>query len=167
MFRNVHIALNGLYLLILVLFLLDSTALLEIKSQMVKSAVYFGFLVGTPFMLFWNAIAGKNGTEKRLQLILPLASLLIILGIGPLRILFSVGSWHTQTVLYRNVYSGSRTVEYQMKDVGALGYRDRTVTVRYLTPLFMITSPPPAEDDTMEEWIRTDTEINELGLKYP
>lgn len=84
-----------------------------------------------------------------------------------MKILFSTGAWRTQTILYENGHLRFKAVEFQMQDVGALGYNKRTVEVFYLTPFFMITSEVPNDIDKRVEWIKVDKEVNELGLKFP
>lgn len=92
---------------------------------------------------------------------------MFILVIGPMKILFSTGTWRTQTILYQNGHLSFKTVEFQMQDIGALGYNRRTVEVIYLTPLFILTSEVPNDIDKRVEWVKVDKEINELGLKFP
>ena len=87
--------------------------------------------------------------------------------IGPMKIMFSSGSWKTQTVLYQNGHLTFKKVEYQMQDVGSLGYNKRTVEVIYLTDLFMIVSHVEKDIDDRVEWVKVDKEVNELGLKFP
>jgi hypothetical protein len=94
-------------------------------------------------------------------------TLIGILIIGPLRIAFSSTAWKTQTVIYQNGHLNFKKVEFQMQDVGALGYNKRTVEVIYLTDLFMIVIPVEKDIHERIEWIKVDQEINELGLKFP
>ena len=84
-----------------------------------------------------------------------------------MKILFSTGAWRTQTILYQNGHLSFKTVEFQMQDVGALGYNKRIVEVFYLTPLFMITSEVPNNIDKKVEWVKVDKDVNELELKFP
>ncbi len=81
--------------------------------------------------------------------------------------LFTTGAWRTQTILYQNGNLSFKTVEFQMQDVGALGYNKRTVEVFYLTPLFMITSEVPNSIDKKVGWVKVDKDVNELELKFP
>ena len=78
-------------------------------------------------------------------MILTIITLLGIMLIEPMKIMFSSGSWKTQTVLYQNRHLTFKKVKFQMQDVGALGYNKRTVEVIYLTDLFMIV-PPVSKD---------------------
>ncbi len=84
-----------------------------------------------------------------------------------MKILFSTGAWRTQTILYQNGHLSFKTVEFQMQDVGALGYNKRTIEVFYLTPLFMITSEVPTDIENRVEWVKADKDINEIGIKEP
>ncbi len=84
-----------------------------------------------------------------------------------MKFLFSTGAWRTQTILYQNGHLRFKTVEFQMQDVGALGYNKRTVEVFYLTPFFMITSGVPNDIDKRVEWVKVDKDVNELGIKFP
>ena len=84
-----------------------------------------------------------------------------------MKILFSTGAWRTQKFLYQNRHLSFKTVEFQMQDIGALGYNKRTVEVFYLTPFFMTTSEVPNDIDIKVEWVKVDKEVNELGLKSP
>jgi hypothetical protein len=149
------------------LFLLDSLTSFDIKSQSVKSFVYFGLLVGTLLTLIWNLLFIKTKAKRIIGTAFPTIILTLILIVGPMKILFSTGAWRTQTILYQNGHLSFKTVEFQMQDVGALGYNKRTVEVFYLTPFFMITSEVPNDIDKRVEWVKVDKEINELGLKFP
>lgn len=84
-----------------------------------------------------------------------------------MKILFTTGAWRTQTILYQNGHLSFKTVEFQMQDVGALGYNKRTVEVFYLTPFFMTTSEVPNDMDKRVEWVKVNKDVNELGLKSP
>lgn len=100
---------------------------------------------------------------------MPMAILILALIVvqGLLRFLFGISVWHTQTIDYRHKHFSFRTVEFQMQDVGAMGYNKRTVEVFYITPYFMITSQVPANIDTNAEWTLVNEDVNELGLKFP
>lgn len=159
--------LNMVYCLTVLLFLLDGFTSFDIKSQGIKSFVYFGVVVGTPLTLIWNFFAFKTKTKRIVWTVFPTIILAFILVVGPIKIMFSTGAWRTQTILYQNGHLNFKTIEFQMQDVGALGYNKRTVEVFYLTPLFMITSKVPEEIKKRVEWIKVDKDVNELGLKYP
>ncbi len=117
--------------------------------------------------LVWNLWTLKTKKWKTIGSTLPVIALIGILIIGPMRILFSSGSWKTQTILYQNGHLTFKKVEFQMQDVGALGYNKRTVEVIYLTDLFMIVSPVEKGIEKRVEWIKVDKDLNELGLKFP
>jgi hypothetical protein len=159
--------LNIIYGLTVVFFLLDGLSSFDIKSQSIKSFVYFGLLIGTPLTLLWNFIVIKTKTKRVIGTAFPTIVLALILVVGPMKILFSTGAWQTQTILYQNGHLSFKTVEFQIQDVGALGFNKRTVEVFYLTPFFMTTSEVPNDIDKRVEWVKVDKHVNELGLKSP
>lgn len=150
-----------------VLFLLDGLTSFDIKSQSIKSFVYFGILIGTPLTLIWNVWVIKTRNGKIVGTLFPTIILTLVLVVGPMKILFSTGAWRTQTILYQNGHLSFKTVEFQMQDIGALGYNRRTVEVIYLTPLFILTNEVPNGIDKRVEWVKVDKDVNELGLKSP
>lgn len=159
--------LNFVYCLTVLLFLLDDLTSFEIKNQTIKSFIYFSFLIGTPTTLLWNLFAEKTKTKRIIGTIYPSIFLILVFVSNPMKILFSSGAWRTQTILYQNGHQSFKTVEFQMQDIGALGYKKRTVEVTYLTPFFMLTSEVPNDIDKRVEWIKVDKDVNELGLKFP
>ncbi|TNE31665.1 MAG: hypothetical protein EP346_00300 [Bacteroidetes bacterium] len=165
--RYISTILNGIFFLSILLFTLDAFTPIEIKSQPIKSFSYLGLLTLTPLTLIWNLMIIKPMRRKVLAITVPTLSLIGILMIGPLKFVFSASAWQTQTVIYQNCYNSSRKVEFQMKDVGALGYNRRTVEVKYLSDLFMITYPVDPSVDHNVEWVKVDNDVNELELKFP
>jgi hypothetical protein len=159
--------LNIIYCLTVVLFLLDGLASFDIKNQILKSFVYFGFLIGTPTILLWNLFVIKTKTKRIIGTVYPTIFLILIFVVNPMKILFSSGAWRTQTILYQNGHLSFKTVEFQMQNIGALGYNRRTVEVIYLTPLFILTNEVPNDIDKRVEWIKVEKDVNELGLKFP
>src|SRR5690606_27823522 len=159
--------LNIIYCLTVVLFLLDGLTSFDIKNQILKSFVYFGFLIGTPTILLWNLFVIKTKTKRIIGTVYPTIFLILIFVVNPMKILFSSGAWRTQTILYQNGHLSFKTVEFQMQDIGALGYNRRTVEVFYLTPLFILTSEVPNDIDKRVEWIKVEKDVTELGLKFP
>jgi len=165
--KYISTLLNGIFILTILFFIPDGLTSFEIKSQTIKSFTYFGIMVLTPLTFIWNLWNFKTRKWKIIGSILPTLTLIGILIIGPLRIAFSSTAWKTQTVIYQNGHLNFKKVEFQMQDVGALGYNKRTVEVIYLTDLFMIVIPVEKDIHERIEWIKVDQEINELGLKFP
>ncbi len=81
--------------------------------------------------------------------------------------MISTSAWKTQKIIYQNKHLNFKKVEFQMQDVGTLGYNKRTVEVIYLTDLFMIVSPVEKDIHDSIEWVKVNKDVNELGLKFP
>lgn len=111
-------------------------------------------MILAPLTLMWNLWNFKKTKWKMISSTLPILTIIGILIIGPMKIIFSSGSWKTQTVLYQNGHLDFKKVEFQIQDVGALGYNKRTVEVIYLTNFFMIVNPVEIDIDKRIEWIK-------------
>ncbi len=159
--------LNIIYGITVLLFFLEVLTRFDIKSQGIKSYVYYGAFFGSPLILFWNIFVIKPIKRKIIGTIFPAIILTVIFILGPFNLLFSVGTWKTQTILYQHGHLSFKTIEFQMQDIGAFGYNKRTVEVLYLTRFFMTTSEVPAYLEKRVEWIKVNKEINEMELKYP
>lgn len=163
--RHISTLLNGLYIGFVALFLLDAATSFDIKSQPIKSVVYYGLIAFSPIVFVWHMYWPASWLKKLVGVALPLLSILLILIAGPTKIIFASSAWRTQTVLYENSHFKFKKIEYQMQDKGALGYNKRTVEVIYLTKFFMIAGPAPADVGKHAEWVKVDRDVNELGLK--
>lgn len=167
MIKKTSAIINWLYILIVIFFLLDGFTPFDIRSQLLKSIIYFGFLIGAPLVLFWNLSNIDPPIKKLAGIIYPAIFVIVVIFLQPTRILAASGAWRTQTIVYEHGHLFYLTVEFQMQDIGGRGYNRRTVEVFNLTPLFAISTAVPADIDNKAEWIRVDKDVNELGLKYP
>ena len=163
--KKITIIINVVYALVLLLFLLDNLNSFDIKNQTIKSFVYFGFIIESPLILIWNLFLLKTKSIRIIGTVLPAIILILVILSGPNKILFRIGAWKTQTILYENGHLRFKTIEFQMQDLGALGYNKRTVEVFYLTKLFIIIKDLPEDIDSKVEWIKVDKDINALKLK--
>lgn len=157
--------LNAICCLTGFLFLLDNFTAIDVKSQILKSSIYFGFLIGTPIVLIWNLFSIKSIIGKVLGVVYPILFLILIAIMNPMTILLSSSVWQTQTILYQNNHLKFKTIEFQMQDIGARGYNKRLVEVIQVTPLFMLTSDAPNNIANQPEWHKVNKDINQIRLK--
>lgn len=162
--------LNIFYILICFLFILDVFDIVEAKGSNVKTFIHCGSLLLTPILVLYNLFVQKSTKWSIgigiIAFSIVLCFCLVISKRGLLGYLFTSESWKTQTVLYENVQFESIRVEFQMQDVGALGYNERFVSVIYITNWFMITDEIDPNKIFGKEWVKVDKEINELGIVY-
>ncbi len=156
---------NLAFFIIVLFFVSDSLLFVEIKNQVIKNFIYYGILVATPFVLIWNIFSVKPIAKRLVLSLLPVAVLILVLVVGPARIIFSSAAWQTQEVLYKDRHSSSFRIELQRKDAGALGYKRRTVKVRYITPLFMTTNELKDEILNHNKWIKIDTVLTKIAVR--
>ena len=118
--KYISIILNGIFVLIILMIVLDGLTGFEIKNQSIKSFTYFGILILTPLTLIWNLLTFKTRKKKIFAVAIPILILIGILIVGPMKIAFSSSAWRTQKILYQNGHLTFNKVEFQMQDVGAL-----------------------------------------------
>lgn len=158
--------LNLFYTIIFLFFILDKFTPLEIKNQNIKSFIYFGIIIFTPIIFIINLWKGKSMKFKIITSIIPIFTLIGVVFIGLLKIIYLSSSWKTDRIIYQNKILTNNRIEYQMQDVGALGYNKRTVEVIYFTENFMFVKPFNKNNFKSNEWIKINKEVNELELKY-
>lgn len=165
--RKISITLNVIYVVALLLFLLDALSPIEIKNQEVKSFAYITTIIGSPLILLWNLNTLKTKHKKIIGGVIPLVVIIGLIIVNPLNVFFSSIAWKTELIEYQSATTSNRKIEFQLQDMGALGYNKRTVEVYYLSPLFTIVTTPEHHPDGNPDWIKTDIEVNETGLKFP
>ncbi|XZF13969.1 hypothetical protein ACTHGU_19495 [Chitinophagaceae bacterium MMS25-I14] len=163
--KAISVILTTLYSLIIILFLLDELSGFDIKNQLLKSAVYIGLPFYSAGMFIYSLVSYRAAKRKIAGILIPVIIIALVIVAGPFRVLQAAAAWHTQEILYEHGHFSFMRIETQMRDMGAHGYKTRTVKVCYLTPLFMITSDVPENIDPHLEWIKVDKEVNEMELK--
>jgi hypothetical protein len=118
-------------------------------------------------LLITEYIKNKKLNNSILRKVIPLVSIVLIIYLNPLKILLNIGIWKTQTVELIDKNSEKHKVEFQMKDIGALGYAKRNAEVYYLTGFFYIVLNEKYHDRKSNgtDWKKVGEEINEIGLK--
>jgi hypothetical protein len=146
---------------------LDIFDLFQTKVGFLKAFIYYGvFILAIP-LLVMEFKANRNLSEPILRIGIPILTILGLIYLNPLKILFQTQTWKTQTVELINENSGNHKVEFQMKDIGALGYVKRNAEVYYLTKYFYFVLSENYDERNFigTDWIRIDKNINEIGLK--
>lgn len=149
------------------LLLLDHITPLEIKDQALRSFAYWGSLISS-LILCCFLLKDMKGDFKNLYL-LSLISIVLVgfVGMGLSRMTMLASSWKTQEVIYQNSYCPANKVEFQMKDMGALGYKRRRVEVMYWSRFFITCTLVDEDIEQKDYWIKVEQVVNELGLKFP
>lgn len=162
--KRITILLNSAYGAILLLFLMDNLPFFDIKSQPLKTTIYYGAVIGAIILLLWNVVVKMNALLKTIGVLIP-SVFILFLGGYFFEIMFSTGAWKTQTVLFTDQKSGKK-IEFQMQDTGTFGYNKRIVEVRYLSSLFILTTA--ADTSRLSpNWTRVEEEVNEPGINHP
>ncbi|WMW77472.1 hypothetical protein RF683_08240 [Flavobacterium sp. 20NA77.7] len=143
-------------------YLLDKNEILEIKQQGFKSFVCLGLIPLSFFSILFSFFSFKKMSTRFIVSLLPTIAIIQILSFGIVRTVFVSSAWKTQHIYYQNKFDSSKKVEYQMMDIGAFGYRRRTVEVNYITDWFFISKEVGIYNS---DWKKVTIEVNELKLK--
>lgn len=131
--KKLSILIFAIFLFCYFFYFFDKNEILEIKHEVLKSFVYYGIIVFSFFSILFPIIRFEKLKFKILFSILPIFVFIEILNFGILRTIYCSSTWKTQTIIYQNKLDKSNKVEYQMMDIGAFGYRRRTIEVNYIT----------------------------------
>lgn len=73
-------------------------------------------------------------------------------------------SYKTQSIIYRSKSDSTIRIEFQMQDIGAFGYNERTVKV---SPGYFYDSTQEIDIKKIDtsDWIKVNEDVNELKLK--
>ena len=75
------------------------------------------------------------------------------------------GDWKTQTILYANKQTDSKTIEFQMRaDWYAFGYKKRIVERKRIMPFFDYVTDVDTTKLDKSAWTRIDKKVNQLKL---
>lgn len=75
------------------------------------------------------------------------------------------GDWKTQTIMYQNSEHGNRTIEFQMRDIGALGYKKRIIDRIKIIPFINWIQETTIDNIDTLTWKKVDIDVNAFDLK--
>lgn len=142
------------------LILLERFTALEINNSYVRLLLY---IISASLLCFWIGwiLFGFKAVKKRLLIFFSVAALICLKAY-----LTWGGDWKTQTILYANKQSNSRTIEFQMRgDWYAFGYKKRIVERKKIIPFFDLTYDVDTTKLDKTIWKRIDKKVNALKLK--
>ncbi len=155
------------FYIVLFLFLLDIFDVFQTKIGLLKAIIYYMvFALPVPLLII-EFKADKHVLESFLRIAIPILTIIGLIYLHPMKILFNASAWKTQTVYQIDKNRENHKVEFQMKDMGALGYVKRNVEVYYLTDYFYVVLAERYDYSRFldVEWKSVDQNINEMGLK--
>lgn len=149
----------SLFIISTALLLADLLTSLEINCSIIYSTSLFISLIS--LFLILDVIYLKNKVKK-FNLFAFSASLFISL------VVFALfpSQWQTQTLLYKHGHFSLKTIEFQMQDIGSRGYNKRIVERTKILPGISLIELKKDTSTISLPWIKSNIEINELGLKY-
>jgi phosphoglycerol transferase MdoB-like AlkP superfamily enzyme len=153
---------------ILFLFVLDIINVFQTKIDFLKLLIYYGVAVLPILLLVMEFRKNRNSFRYVFWSVIPILTIVSVVYLNPYKLLFNIEPWKTQTVKFINENDSNRQVEFQMKDIGALGYGRRDVEIYYLTSYFYIVLNNEYDEQKYigNKWTGVDLDINEIELFY-
>jgi hypothetical protein len=127
--------------------------------------ILFNFLtyMGLPILFAFQS----SKTKRHLYFYLAFGAFLVTgIGLKVNDFLNWGGGYKVQSIEYIHRFD-SRQIEFQMEDLGAIGYNKRTVETDTWLGLLKKASNVDIENISLSEWKKVDIHVNELGLKFP
>ncbi len=155
------------FYLILILFFADIFDVFQTKIEFLKVLIYYGVLLMPIPLLIMEFKKNQSRTELKIGKAIPILAIAILVYLNPLKIMFHIQTWKTQTVLLINEKMINHKVEYQMKDIGALGYAKRTAELVYFSQYFYMVYAKNYEvkNSLGVQWLKVNQVVNEIGFK--
>ena len=155
------------FYIVLSLFLLDIFDLFQTKIGFLKAIIYYVIFILPIPLLIMEFKTNRNLSEPILRKGIPILTIIGLIYLNPFKLIFQTQTWKTQTVELINGNKENHKVEFQMKDIGALGYAKRNAEVYYLTKHFYVVLSENYDDRNFigTDWKRVDQNINEIRLK--
>lgn len=153
------IATYGLFVLGTILLLLDGLTPLQIGNSIAYAILLLVTIAACVLTVGYYLL--KLDFKGTLKISIIIGGLAIIVQ----GLLSWGGDWKTQTVIYKNLHLSNRTIEFQMQDVGALGYNRRTVDRIKIFPFIDWIEEVDIKNIGNADWERVDVDVNEIGLK--
>lgn len=162
--KYISYLLNAIIIISFSLLLTDQLTPIDLIDQGLKSFAYMGTMSLCLPAILWNFGVLRSSRYRTVSLLLNSMCLVVIIVLGPLGLIFSQPVWNTQTILYQDPKNPNHRVEFQMQDIGALGYNRRTVEV-YDFIYGMIIARPIDTKHLDSSWTKVTIVVDQLKLK--
>lgn len=160
---NILVHLRRAFYLLIILFALNQTEQVYIKSDFVQKAI-LGGTISLSLALLVVEILNRSSFRR---ILVPSLACIVLIWLNPLAMLAQSSSWKTQTLMLVDQKNDRHVVEHQIKDLGALGYSKREVEIFYLIKgkVFVYICPYDHRNFLGYRWKDVSEYINEAQLR--
>ncbi len=149
----------AVFLIATILLLADLITPIEIESIKLYWALLF--ISSTITIIYFERLFLNQSNKIISKIFAILFGLFIVI-----RIIFLWGSdWKTQIIIFQNLHLANRTIEFQLQDIGAFGYKRRTIDKLKLIPFVSFIKEVDENNLDTLTWKKVDIDVNEMGLK--
>ena len=149
------------------MYLNEKISPIEHKLQLLKNINLWMIWILTPLTLISSYLINVKVIYKSLNTLFSLFVIFTTFKYGTLKIIFSNSVWKTQNIVLESSHNSNHKIEYQLQDIGALGYNKRTVEIKYISKYFYIIIKEEVDfsEYNTKEWNRVNINLNESNLK--
>lgn len=131
----------------------------------INSPLIYWLLIFTTYSTF-VLLLNKILKEKYRKTTKVLIIIIGILCLGLYRVTY-LSFWGTQSIEYINIADENKTIEFQMRDLGGLGFKRRIIEKRKILPKINWVKEIDTTKMNKTAWKRVEIELNEMNIKFP
>lgn len=75
--------------------------------------------------------------------------------------------WGTQSIEYINIADDNKSIEFQMRDLGGLGFKRRIIEKRKILPQINWVKEIDTTKINKTDWKKVEIHLNEMNMKFP
>ena len=171
--KTIKVLTLSVFVICLFLFYLNLINKFIFKKNYLQLIFHSIFLFNIALIIIWNYKYLRNCKNhfKKSASVLFMTILILLFLLGTIIMIFGHSQWKTQEKIAKSRNKRNYYIEFQMQDIGILGYRSRIVTAFYITKDIIVTKKIESEywnihDYLHDEnnWEIIDMEINEMGF---
>ncbi|WP_124019406.1 hypothetical protein [Flavobacterium hydrophilum] len=142
------------------LILLNRFSNLSISSPLIYWILIFSTY--STFLLLLNKIL-KEKYRKTTKVLIIIVGILCV---GLYSVTY-LSFWRTQSIEYINIADENKTIEFQMRDLGGLGFKRRIIEKRKILPKINWVKEIDTTKMNKTAWKKVEIELNEMNMKFP
>ena len=142
------------------LILLNRFSNLSISSPLIYWILIFATY--SIFLLLLNEIL-KEKYKKTTKILILIVGILCF---GLYRVTY-LSFWGTQSIEYINIEDENKSIEFQMRDLGGLGFKRRIIEKRKILPKISWVKEIDTTNMNKTNWKKVKIELNEINMKFP
>jgi len=153
--------------LFITLFLISTSLILlnRFSDLSISSPLIYWLLIFTTYSTFFLLLNGilKGKYRKATRILIFIVGIICI----GLYYITNLSFWGTQSIEYVNIADENKSIEYQMRDLGGLGFKTRIIEKIKILPNINWIKEIDTTKVIKTEWRKIEIAKNEMNIKFP